>query len=76
VLAQQAEIDRWLSGEMDAKELRPASESALREWPIDKRVNQTGVGDDDPTLFVESEFDGQHIKQRRGFLPALKAIRR
>jgi putative SOS response-associated peptidase YedK len=39
VLLQQAEIDRWLSGKMRASELHPASESALREWPIDRRVN-------------------------------------
>jgi hypothetical protein len=27
---------------------RPASESALREWPINRRINKTGAGDDDP----------------------------
>jgi putative SOS response-associated peptidase YedK len=48
VLLQQAEIDRWLSGEMEAKELHPASESALQEWPIDRRMNKADVGDDDP----------------------------
>jgi putative SOS response-associated peptidase YedK len=48
VLLQQAEIDRWLSGDMEASELHPASESALREWPIDQQINRTGVGDDDP----------------------------
>jgi len=29
------------------RELHPASESALREWPLDPRVNRTGVGDYD-----------------------------
>jgi putative SOS response-associated peptidase YedK len=50
VLLQQAEIDRWLSGKMHASELHPASESALREWPMDRRMNKTDVGDDDVTL--------------------------
>jgi len=30
--------------------LRPAAESALREWTVDQRVNRTGEGDDDPTI--------------------------
>jgi putative SOS response-associated peptidase YedK len=30
--------------------LRPAAESALREWPAARRVNGAGVGDDDPTI--------------------------
>ena len=55
VLLQQAEIDRWLSGKMEAKELHPASELALREWPIDRRANRSGVGDDDPTLLEPIE---------------------
>ena len=55
VLLQQAEIDRWLSGDMSADELHSASESALREWPIDRRVNRTDIGDDDPTLLEPIE---------------------
>jgi hypothetical protein len=30
--------------------LRPAFESALREWIVWSRVNRTGHGDDDPTI--------------------------
>ena len=48
-------IDRWLSGEMEANELHPASESILREWPIDRRMNRADVGDDDPTLLEPIE---------------------
>ncbi len=48
VLLRQEAIDRWLSGEMTKDELHPASESALREWPIDRRVNKADAGDDDP----------------------------
>lgn len=57
VLLQQAEIDRWLSGEMPAEELHPAAESALREWSIDRRANRTGAGDDDPSLLEPIESD-------------------
>jgi putative SOS response-associated peptidase YedK len=48
VLLQQAEIDRWLSGKMEASELHAADEGALREWPIDRRINKADAGDDDP----------------------------
>lgn len=33
---------------MHARELHPASEPALREWPIDQRTNKADLGDDDP----------------------------
>jgi hypothetical protein len=33
---------------MEASELHPACESALREYPIDRRINKSGVADDDP----------------------------
>jgi hypothetical protein len=26
------------------------AENALREWPVTRRINKTGVGDDDPTV--------------------------
>jgi putative SOS response-associated peptidase YedK len=38
----------WLNGTLGADALRPAAESGLREWPVSKRVNLTGVGD--PTI--------------------------
>ena len=40
----------WLDGSMGADALRPAPESALREWIVSNRVNRTGHGDDDPAL--------------------------
>jgi putative SOS response-associated peptidase YedK len=43
-------LNAWLNGALGADALRPAAESALREWPVSRRVNQTGVGDDDPTI--------------------------
>jgi putative SOS response-associated peptidase YedK len=49
VLAQ-AEIDRWLRGEMSADELHPAPEATLRERRVSTRVNRADFGDDDPTI--------------------------
>ena len=54
VLLEAAEIDAWLTGNAPATLLKPAAESALREWVVSKRVNRTGVGDDDSTI-VEPE---------------------
>ena len=34
---------------------KPASESALREWPVSRRVNRSGEGDDDPTIINPEE---------------------
>jgi putative SOS response-associated peptidase YedK len=36
-----------------AELLRPAAEDRLRMWPVSRRVNKTGTGDDDPTLLDE-----------------------
>jgi hypothetical protein len=33
--------------------LRPAAEDRLRMWLVSRRVNETGSGDDDPTLVNE-----------------------
>lgn len=50
VLLSGPAIDAWLDGSMGAEGLKPAAESALRAWPVTKRVNRTGEGDDDPSL--------------------------
>jgi putative SOS response-associated peptidase YedK len=54
VLLSAGDIDGWLKGTLGADALRPAAEAALREWPVSKRLNRTGVGDDDPTV-IEPE---------------------
>ena len=41
------DFDAWLDGSLGADALRPATESALREWPAARRVNDAGVGDDE-----------------------------
>jgi len=28
----------------------PSNDLTLREWTVDRRVNKTGEGDDDPTI--------------------------
>ncbi len=47
-------IAGWLDGTLGQDSLRPAAESALREWTVSKRVNRTSIGDDEPTI-VEPE---------------------
>jgi putative SOS response-associated peptidase YedK len=53
VVLDKADIRRWLSGEGGAELLKPAAEDRLRMWPVSRRVNKTGTGDDDPTLLDE-----------------------
>jgi len=42
-----------LNGEAGIELLKPAGEERLRMWPVSRRVNKTGSGDDDPTLLDE-----------------------
>ena len=49
-LLRAGDFDAWPDGSLGAEALRPAAESALREWPAARRVNGAGVGDDDPTI--------------------------
>jgi putative SOS response-associated peptidase YedK len=53
VVLDKADIGRWLSGEASTEVLRSAAEDRLRMWPVSRRVNKTGTGDDDPTLLDE-----------------------
>src|SRR5277367_6298550 len=55
ILLRAEDFDAWLNGSLGADALRPAAESALREWPVSGRVNRTGVGDDDPTIVERVE---------------------
>ena len=49
--------DAWLTGKAGVELLRPAPNDFLRMWPVSKRVNASGRGDDDPSLIepVEDE---------------------
>jgi putative SOS response-associated peptidase YedK len=53
VVLDKANIRPWLSGESGTELLRPAAEDRLRMWPVSRRVNKTGQGDDDSTLLDE-----------------------
>jgi putative SOS response-associated peptidase YedK len=53
----QANIDRWLRGEMMKDELEPAPEAKFNERRISKRMNRTGFGDDDPTVMDSEEME-------------------
>jgi putative SOS response-associated peptidase YedK len=53
VLLDKADIESWLNGTGGTELLRPAAADRLRTWPVSRRVNKTGTGDDDPTLVDE-----------------------
>src|SRR6516164_8795729 len=51
VLLDKADFGAWLGGTGGIELLRSAAE--VRMWPVSRRVNKTGSGDDDPTLIDE-----------------------
>jgi putative SOS response-associated peptidase YedK len=53
VVLDNADMGPWLNGAAGTELLRPAAEVRLRMWPVSRRVNKTGNGDDDPTLIDE-----------------------
>jgi putative SOS response-associated peptidase YedK len=57
VLLGRQDHDAWLTGKAGVDLLRPAPNDILRMWPVLKRVNVSGRGDDDPGLIepVEDE---------------------
>jgi putative SOS response-associated peptidase YedK len=50
VLLERHNLDTWLTGKAGVELLRPAPNDLLRLWPVSKRVNASGRGDDDPGL--------------------------
>jgi putative SOS response-associated peptidase YedK len=57
VLLERHDLDAWLTGKAGVELLRSAPNDILRMWPVSKRVNVSGRGDDDPGLIepVEDE---------------------
>jgi putative SOS response-associated peptidase YedK len=53
VVLDKSDIGAWLEGTAGTELLRPAHADRLRMWPVSRRVNKTGSGDDDPTLIDE-----------------------
>ena len=57
VLLDRSDHEAWLTGKAGVDLLRPTPNDYLRMWPVSKRVNVSGRGDDDPGLIkpVEDE---------------------
>jgi len=55
ILLEPDQFDRWLYATMGSHELQPTAESALREWPVSRRLNRPGHGDEDPTIIEPAE---------------------
>jgi putative SOS response-associated peptidase YedK len=55
ILLSPKDFDAWLDGSLGADRLKPAAEEALREWPVSKRANKSGEGDDDATIIEPIE---------------------
>jgi putative SOS response-associated peptidase YedK len=55
VLLDRPDLEAWLTGAAGPELLRPAAEDRLRMWPVSRRVNRTGGGDD-PALIAEIPF--------------------
>jgi putative SOS response-associated peptidase YedK len=49
-LLKRQDQDAWLTGTTGVELLRSAPNGLLRMWPVSKRVNVAGRGDDDPSL--------------------------
>jgi len=54
ILLEAKDFDAWLDGSLGVEGLKPAAEGALSERMVSKRLNKTGVGDDDPTIIDEA----------------------
>jgi putative SOS response-associated peptidase YedK len=53
VILRPADFAAWLGGAAGTGLLQPAAEDRLRMWPVSRRVNRAGSGDDDPALLDE-----------------------
>ena len=57
VLLGPQDQEAWLTGKAGVNLLRPAPNDLLRMWPVSKRVNVSGRGDDDPSLIEPVEHE-------------------
>ncbi len=55
VLLAPRDCEAWLAGKAGVELVRPAPDDLLRMWPVSKRVNVSGQGDDDPSLIEPAE---------------------
>lgn len=49
-LLKPDQFDAWLSGEMEAKDLKPIDNDYLQRWPVSKRVNSSKADAEDSSL--------------------------
>ncbi len=56
-LLDKGNFDAWLRAEKGQELLKPANDDLLEAWPVSRRVNKTGVGDDDPTIIEKIELE-------------------
>ena len=50
LILDKEDFEPWLIGAAGAERLSPAADDRLRVWPVSRRFNKSGSGDDDPTL--------------------------
>jgi putative SOS response-associated peptidase YedK len=55
VLLSHHDFENWLTAKSGVELLRSAPNDVLRLWPVSKRVNISGQGDDDPGLIEPVE---------------------
>jgi hypothetical protein len=55
VLLGLHDLDAWLTGKAGTELLQPAPNDFLCMWPVSRRVNVFGCGDDDPSLIEAVE---------------------
>ena len=53
VTLDKRDFSSWLNGAAGAELLRPGADDRVRVRPVSRRVNKTGIGDDDLTLIEE-----------------------
>jgi len=53
VILDKVDFGFSLSGTGGSELLRSAADDKLRMWPVSRRVNKIGTGDDDPTIIDE-----------------------
>ena len=61
VLLGRQDHDAWLTGKAGNELFRPATNDLLHMWPVSKRVNVSGRGDDDPSLVEPVEDNAAQV---------------
>jgi len=70
-LLRGLDFDAWLDGSLGPEALRPAAESALREWPVSRRVNRTGRRRRRSTIIREGGDGRGRVVRPQAWIPCL-----